>query len=163
MEALPMLWERLERLAKELGTSDHEWASYRQSFDETDRFYAQQFHSKAIAQGWDGPFAFLIRAAATGEVGDHKDFTALSEALEDVCADYEEVFTRPLRTAYVKATRPCLVVFTHPGTYHGVVRAALSYVHRSFAGLEQGLECNANFNGRGVAVAPAWIDRVEWL
>jgi hypothetical protein len=83
--------------------------------------------------------------------------------LEDVLADYEEVFGHSIVKDYLLATRPCLVVFTRPGDWHGATRAALNYVHRAVHGLGQSHSCNTNFSGHGSAVPPEWIDRIEWL
>ena len=160
--ALPKLWESLGVVASQW-SSPAEWEEYRRSFDRTDRFFSQQFHRKAIAPGWEGPFAFLVRDAAIGRRGDHKEFTQICETLEDICADYEDVTGLPLRRAYEEATRPCLVVFTTPSSGYGAVRAALNYAHRTIQGLKHSLECNANYNGLGEAVPSAWIDQVEWL
>ena len=159
---LPKLWESLGVVASQW-SSPAEWEAYQRSFDRADRRFSQQFRRKVIAPGWEGPFAFLVRDAAIGRSGDHKDFTQICETLEDICADYEDVTGRPLRRAYEGATRPCLVVFTTPGSRYGVVRAALNYAHRTAQGLEHSLACNANYTGMGDAVPPAWIDHVEWL
>jgi hypothetical protein len=160
--ALPKLWESLGAVAAQW-TPAAEWNDYQHSFEDSDRRSAQRFRQKRMAPGWGGPFAFLVRDAALHKVGNHKDFTRICEALEDICADYEEVFGRPLREAYEAATSPCLVVFTRPGDYFGAVRAALNYAHRTVAGLNQSLDSNANFNGEGDAVPRSWIGYVEWL
>ena len=47
--------------------------------------------------------------------------------------------------------------------WHGSVRAALNYAHRTAQRLEHSLACNANYTGMGEAVPPTWIDHVEWL
>ena len=160
--ALPKLWESLGVVASQW-SSPVEWEAYQRSFDRADRRFSQQFRRKVIAPGWEGPFAFLVRDGAIGRSGDHKDFTRICETLEYICADYEDVTGRPLRRAYEEATRPCLVVFTTPGSRYGVVRAALNYVHRTAQRLEHSLACNANYSGMGEAVPSAWIDHVEWL
>ena len=162
LAALPKLWESLGVVASKW-SSPAEWVEYRRSFDGADRCFSQQFHRKVIAPGWEGPFAFLVRDAAIGRCGDHKDFTQICETLEDICADYEDVTGRPLRRAYEEATRPCLVVFTAPGSRCGAVRAALNYAHRTVQSLEHSLECNTNYGGMGEAVPPGWVDHVEWL
>ena len=162
LAALPKLWESLRVVASQW-SSPAEWEEYRRSFNRSDRRFSQQFRRKVIAPGWEGPFAFLVRDAAIGRSGDHKDFTQICETLEDICADYEDVTGRPLRRAYEEAMRPCLVVFTTPGSRYGVVRAALNYAHRTAQRLEHSLACNANYTGMGEAVPPAWIDHVEWL
>lgn len=160
--ALPQLWKDLEVVAQQW-TSPAEWAAYRESFVASGRFYAHQFHSKAIAPGWQGPFAFLVRDAALGHHRGHKQFTRICEALEDMCADYQEVFGHPLRTAYEASTAPCLVVFTAPGGGRGAVTAATVFVYRSLWKLSHGLSSNTCYSGKGTAVPPSWIERVEWL
>jgi len=160
--ALPKLWAFLGAVASRW-TPEREWRAYRRSFDRADGQFSQQFHHKSCIQGWEGPFAFLVKDAALHKHADHKDFTKICEALEDICMDYEKRFGHPLREAYEAATRPCLVIFTRPGEWHGAVKAALNYVHREVVGLDQSFESNTNFNGRGVAVPPSWIDSVEWL
>ena len=160
--ALPKLWEALGVVASQW-SSPTEWAEYRKSFDRADRFFSQQFRRKVIVPGWEGPFAFLVRDAAIGRCGDHKDFTQICETLEDICADYEDVTGHPLRRAYEEATRSCLIVFTTPGSRYGAVRAALNYAHRTVQRLEHSVACNANYTGMGEAVPPVWIGQVEWL
>ena len=162
LAALPKLWEWLGVVASQW-SSPAEWEEYRRSFDRADRRFSQQFRRKVIAPEWEGPFAFLVRDAAIGRSGDHKDFTQICETLEDICADYEDVTGRPLRRAYEEATRPCLVVFTAPGSRYGTVRAALNYAHRTVQRLAHSVACNANYTGMGEDVPPAWIDHVEWL
>jgi hypothetical protein len=163
MAALPKLWESLGPLAGPL-IGNAEWAHYRASFDTADRFFVNQFHNKRICPGWEGPFAFLVKDAALGrEDGGHKDFTRICETLEDICADFKEVFGLSLQTQYENATRPCLIVFRIPGDWSGAVRAALNYVHRHANGLDCGLECNTNFSGEGQAVPASWIEEIEWL
>ena len=125
--------------------------------------YSEQFHQKRIAQGWEGPFAFLVRDAALHKHQGHKDFTRLCEAAEDICADFEQLHERDLTRAYQATTRPCLVVFTWPGDQWGAVRAAANYVYRSVRGIDCGVDCNTNFSGGGKPVPRALIDRVEWL
>ena len=144
--ALPKLWESLGVVASQW-SSPVEWEAYQRSFDRADRRFSQQFRRKVIAPGWEGPFAFLVRDAAIGRSGDHKDFTRICETLEDICADYEDVTERPLRRAYEEATRPCLVVFTTPGSRYGVVRAALNYAHRTAQRLEHSLACKRTIAG----------------
>jgi hypothetical protein len=161
LAVLPKLMDFLGAVAAKW-ISPVEWAKYQRSFACSDRAFAQQFRQKRIAPEWQGPFAFLIKDAALHTHNVHKDFTRICETLDDVCADFQQVFGYPLREAYEAATRPCLVVFTRPGDWHGAVKAALNYVHRSVAGLEQSRECNTNFNGNCVAVPPSWIDFVEW-
>jgi hypothetical protein len=160
--AVPKLWESVGAVAAQW-TSPAEWIAYQCSFERADRPFSQQFHRKRNIQGWEGPFAFLVKDAALHKYDDHKDFTSICETLEDICADYEQVSGHPLREAYEAATRPCLVIFTRPGEWHGAVRAALNYVHREVVGLDQDFESNANFNGEGVPVPQSWIDCVEWL
>jgi len=160
--ALQKLWEAVRAVAAQW-TSPAEWIAYRRSFEGADRLFSEQFHRKRCLQGSDGPFAFLVKDAALHKYDTHKDFTRICEALEDICADYEQVFGHPLREAYEAATRPCLVIFTRPGEWHGAVRAALNYIHREVVGLGQGLESNANFNGEGVPVPRSQIHCVEWL
>ena len=162
LAALPKLWESLWVVASHWSLP-REWEEYRRTFDRADRFFSRQFRRKMVAHGWEGPFAFLVRDAALGHGGDHKDFTQICETLEDICADYEEVTGRPLRREYRKATRRCLVVFTTPGTRYGAVRAALNYVHRTVQKLDHSIACNVNYTGAGRAVTAAWIDHVEWL
>jgi hypothetical protein len=161
-EALPKLWESLGAVAAKW-TSPAKWKEYRRSFECSDRFFPQQFRRKQIAPEWEGPFAFLVRDAALRRYDVHKDFTKICETLEDICADYEDVFAHPLRGAYEAATRPCLVTFTQPGDWPGAVRAALHYVRRAIDGIEQDLKSNTNFNGKGAAVPRSSIDFVEWL
>jgi hypothetical protein len=160
--ALPKLWESLGAAAAQW-TSPAEWIAYQRSFERADRPFSQQFHCKQNNRGWEGPFAFLVKDAALHKYADHKDFTKICETLEDICADYEQVFGHPLREGYEAATKPCLVIFTRPGEWHGAVKAALNYVHREVVGLDQSLESNANFNGEGVPVLQSWINCVEWL
>jgi hypothetical protein len=162
LQALPKLWDCLGRIA-ERWTSPAEWIEYQRSFEKGDRHFAKQFHRKQEFDEWEGPFAFLVRDAALGRHGGHRTFTAMSEAAEDVCGDYEEVFGHPLAAAYRAATRPCLVVFTTPGPHPRTVRAALNYAHREVCGIEHGLSSNWCFAGKGTAVPPDWLDRVEWL
>jgi len=160
---LPLLWNTLGNLTAPW-TSPETWLEYQRSFATANRHYAVQFRQKRIDRGWEGPFAFLVRDAALGRHGRrHKDFTKMSEALEDVCADYEEVFGHPLGQAYQVATNRCLVIFTQPGPYPGAVSAALNYVHRALHDLDCGIECNTCFCGEGEAVPASWIERVEWL
>ena len=83
LAALPKLWESLEVVASQW-SSPAEWEEYRRSFNRPDRRFSQQFRRKVIAPGWEGPFAFLVRDAAIGRSGDHKDFTQICETLEDI-------------------------------------------------------------------------------
>jgi len=162
--ALPKLWGYLGAVALNAGwTTEAGWAEYQGEFETSDRRFAQQFRQKLMSPGWEGPFAFLVRDAALLEQDVHKNFTRIPEALEDICADFEQKYKHPLRQAYEATTKPCLVIFTRPGDWYGAVRAALNFVHRSVVGLEQTLECNANFNGEGHAVPLSWINHVEWL
>lgn len=161
-EALPKLWHSVATVAMQQ-QSEEDWAAYQLSFDREDRHFSAQFHQKAIAPGWEGPFAFLVRDAALGRCGRHKNFTTICETLEDICADYEDATGYQLRAAYEAATRGCLVVFTRPGNWPGAVRAALNYLHRSLRNEEQSLACNINYAGHGVTVPHAWIDEIEWL
>ena len=160
--ALPKLWELLGVIASQW-TSPAEWEAYRRSFERADRFFSAQFRRKVNAPGWGGPYAFLVRDAAMGRCGEHKDFTRICETLEDICADYEDVTGHPLRQAYQEATRRCLVVFRTPGSQRDAVRAALNYAHRTVQGLEHSLECNTNYSGMGEVVPPECIDHVGWL
>ena len=160
--ALPELWKDLESVARQW-TGPSEWAAYRESFAASDRFYAHQFHSKAIASGWQGPFAFLVRDAALGRHRGHKHFTRICEALEDICADYQEVFGHPLRSAYEASTEPCLVVFTAPGGDCGAVTAATVFLYRAIQAMSHGRSSNTCYSGKGKAVPPSWIERVEWI
>ena len=162
LAALPRLWESLKVVASQW-SSPTEWEEYRRTFERADRFFSQQFRRKLVAPEWEGPFAFLVRDAAIGRSGDHKDFTQICETLEDICADYEDVTGRSLRREYREATRPCLVVFTTPGTRYGAVRAALNYAHRTVHGVGHSVACNVNYTGMGRAVPRARIDHVEWL
>ena len=161
-EAMPNVWEALGVCAQRW-LSAAEWRDYQRSFNRGDRTYSSQFHRKSGAPGWEGPFAFLVKDAALGKHDEHKDFTALSEVAEDVCADFEEVHGYPLRKEYERVARPCLVVFTWPVTDFGTIRAATNYVYRSLRGIKCGLDCNANFSGCGQPVPFSSIDRVEWL
>jgi hypothetical protein len=162
--ALEKLWDSLRAVALSHGwASSQEWAAYRASFEQADRQFSRQFHSKRVVSGWDGPFAFLVRDAAVGDHRIHKDFTAISEAAEDICADFEAVLHHPLRAGYQAATARCLVVFIRPGDWPGAVCSALNYVHRGVVRLDQGRTSNTNFSGNGRAVPPSWIERVEWL
>ena len=162
---LPQLWNALKEFAREW-LSEDQWRQYQLDFANSDRQFAAQFRRKEQFLGpgmWEGPFAFLVRDAAVGAVGDHIDFTAMPECLEDICGDFEEVFGKPLGAAFRQATRPCLVVFTRPGDWPGAVRAAASYVYRSLQGLDHDRACNTCFDGEGEAVPLSWIDAVEWI
>lgn len=106
---------------------------------------------------------FLVRDAALGRCGDHKDFTRIPEVLEDIYGDYADLTGHPLHQAYEHATCPCVVEFTTRGGRYGAVRAALNYAHRTLRGFEHGVECNTCFTGKGQAVPRAWIDRIDWL
>jgi len=161
-QALPLLWAIFADLAKRW-VSDREWADYRRSFTVSDRYFAVQHRMKCQAPGWEGPFAFLVRDAAIGLHCGHKSFTSIPEVAEDICGDFEQVFGQPLRNEYVKATAPCLVVFSVPGPRVGAVGAALTYVYRTIHQAPQSLMSNTNFSGSGRAVAPKHIVRVEWL
>jgi hypothetical protein len=162
LQTLPRLWEALGNCA-DRWLSPSEWDDYQRSFSRADRFFSQQFHRKQLLPDWQGPFAFLLRDAALGKHVGHKNFTLLSEAAEDICADFEAVFRHPLQQVWQETARPCLVVCTLPGAWPGTVRAAANYVYRSLRGIECGLDCNANFDGHGQAVPFSLIDRVEWL
>lgn len=158
---LPLLLDSVGKLAVEW-ISQEDWERYRSTWESSGRPFVCQFHRKAMAPGWEGPFAFLVKEAALGMVGDHKDFTRISEALEDICADFEGAFQVPLRAAYEAATRRCIVTFTRPGDWPGAVGAALNYVHRSVHHEGHSVHCNTVFSGEGKAVPPEWIDLVEW-
>lgn len=161
-EAMPRLWDALGATASQwMATSD--WNEYRRSFMRGDRLYSKQYAQKRIVPGWAGPFAFLVRDAALNRHRGHKDFTGLSEAAEDICADFNQVYGLDLKSAYQASTGRCLVVFTTRGAYWGTVRAAANYVYYATHGLECGHDCNTNFSGKGQAVPPDVIDRVEWL
>jgi hypothetical protein len=135
--AMPMLWEVLGACAAQwLSASD--WEEYRGSFMRGDRTYSGQFAQKRIVRGWDGPFAFLVRDAALGRHRGHKDFTLFAEVVEDICADFSQVYGLDLENAYQASTRPCLVVFTTPGSHWGTVRAAANYVYYSIHDMECG-------------------------
>ena len=162
MDAWSSLWGSLGVIASQWLTPS-EWAGYRRSFERGDRRFSQQFQRKQIVPGWEGPFAFLVRDAAIGRCGDHKDFTKMPETVEDICADFEEVMGHPLCAAYEAATRPCLVMFTSPGTRYGVVGAGLNYAHRCVCELEHSFACNAVYVGGGVGVPASRIERIEWL
>ncbi len=162
LAALPRLWEDLESVARSW-IGPEEWNAYRESFASSGRFYSLQFTSKAISAAWEGPFAFLVRDAALGRHRGHKQFTRICEALEDICADYQEVFGHALRHAYEASTEPCLVVFTAPGGGRGAVTAATVFVYRSLHELSHGRSSHACFSGKGKAVPASWIERVEWL
>jgi hypothetical protein len=163
LAALPKLWRWLGAVAVKAGwTTEAGWAEYEREFETSDRHFAEQFRRKRISPGWEGPFAFLIKDAALHRYDLHKDFTRIPETLEDICGDFEQKYGYPLGQAYEAATKPCLVIFTRPGDWHGAVKAALNFVHRSIVGIEQTFECNANFNAEGHAVPASWIDGVEW-
>jgi hypothetical protein len=161
LQATPKLWGDLGACAA-AWLSEADWLKYQHSFSRGDRTYSSQFRSKRLARGWEGPFAFLVKDAALNRHRGHKDFTQICEAAEDICADFEEVYGQSLRDAYVASTRPCLVVFTRPGPWHGAVRAAANYVFRSHRGIDCGFDCNTNFSGKGNPVPFLWIDAVEW-
>lgn len=162
-EALPRLWTTLGTITSKWQSAE-EWTAFRESFERGEGQFASQFQLKSQLVGWDGPFAFLVRDAAVGNAGDHKDFTKLCETLEDICAEYEVRTGHLLRAAYQAVTRPCLVVFISPGdSRQHCVRAALNYAHRALHGERQGLDCNANYTGKGKAVPSACIERIEWL
>ncbi len=94
-QALPALWNTLGECARQW-VSPAEWGDYQHSFSRGDRTFSGQFHQKQIVTGWEGPFAFLVRDAALGKHGRHKDFTRAPEVVEDICADFEEVHARPV-------------------------------------------------------------------
>jgi hypothetical protein len=156
------MWEALGTCAARW-LSQASWIEYQQSFSRGDRQFSGQFRKKRSATGWEGPFAFLVKDAALGKHDAHKDFTKMSETIEDICADFEEVHGHPLGQVYEEMSRPCLVVFRWPGPWPGTVRAAANYVFRSLREIDCGLYCNANFSGGGNPVPHSLIDRVEWL
>lgn len=164
MAALERLWPVLRPLALRWITAE-QWDDYRESWDSSDRPFARQFVRKQMVKTWEGPFAFLVRACAVGgsDAG-HKDFTKLgSEALEDICGDFEDLFGHSLREAYLKATRRCLIVFTTPWCNHDSVRSALFYAYAALHGIEPGFRGNSNFVGSGHAVPREWVQKIDWL
>jgi len=165
MQALDRLWPILAPLALRW-ISQERWEEYRLSWGTGDRPFVEQFNRKGLVDTWEGPFAFLVRGCAVGgrDAG-HKDFTKVgSEALEDICGDFEEVFGKPLGEEYVKATRRCLVVFTAPWCEPRYVRAALLYAYCSMRGLDPGFRGNDNFVGNGKQGVPReWIQKIELL
>ena len=162
LEAMPTVWEALGVSAQQW-LSAAQWQDYQSSFNRGDRKYSHQFRSKRQVPHWEGPFAFLVKDAALGKHREHKNFTALSEVAEDICADFEELYGHPLREEYQKVARSCLVTFTWDGTDFQTIRAAANYVYRSLQGIECGLACNTNFDGGGKPVPFTSIDGVEWL
>jgi hypothetical protein len=163
LQALPKLWRILGHLAAEW-VGDSEWADYQTSFSRGDRTYSRQFRNKRVVRGWEGPFAFLVRDAATGKHGHwHKDFTSISETAEDICSDFESEFGYPLRSRYESALRPCLVSFVWPEPPGSALRATANYIFHSLRNIDCGRDCNANFSARGKAVGFELIDRIEWL
>jgi hypothetical protein len=165
MHALRHIWEAIGFVvARRRWVSEAEWQRFSATFLESDTYGAEQFARKAIAPGWEGPFAFLVRdAAVKGRSAGHRDFTRLSETAEDICLAFEERYKRPLRKALHQHLSPCLVVFTRPRDWPGAVRAALNYAFRADRRLAQNFDCNTCFSGEGEAVPRSWIDRVEWL
>lgn len=161
-QALPKLWGILAEIARKWIT-EREWEAFRESFPVADRKFAVRHRSKLQVPGWEGPSAFLVRDAAIGLHCGHKSFTSIPEVVEDICGDFEQVFKLPLHAEFVKASAPCLVVFSAPGPWCGAVGAALLYVHRVLRKVPQSIDSNMNFSGSGHAVAPQRIIRVEWL
>jgi len=159
--ALPKIWDVLGAIAARW-LSDSAWAEYQESFLRSDRSFARQFRCKHMVPEWEGPFAFLLKDAALHKHNTHKDFSRLCETMEDICADFEEVHGHPLQDAYEELSRPCLVIFRWPGAWPGTVRAAANYVFRALRGIDCGLHCNTNFNGKGQPVPVSLIDCVEW-
>lgn len=162
-QALPKLWAALGTLATKWLT-EADWANYQDSFLRGDRHYSEQYCGKARVEGWEGPFAFSNRAAATGQHGRaHSRFTAISETASDICDDFKVEFGHDLRAAYTELARPCLVVFVWPEPSFPALRAAANFIFRHITGLEHGKDCNAVFRGRGTAVPAQMIERLDWL
>ncbi len=129
-----------------------------------DSHFAEHLYRKQTSAGcWEGPFAFLVKDAALGDVGDHIAFAAIGEAAKAICDDYEDLFGHALGEAYCDLTKPCLVTFTRPGNWHPAVASALNYAYRMVGNLRYARECNTCFDGKGVAVPREWIDDVQWL
>jgi hypothetical protein len=162
--ALPRIWSVLETVAVQSGIGRAVWRTFQEGFWSSHTAGSSQFSRKFLSPGWEGPFAFLVRAAAVdgGDAG-HRDFTRISEAAEDILMSFEELHGVALRDAVIAATKPCLVVFIAADSWHGAVQAAISYAYRADVGMDQSIHSNTCFSGEGQAVPPEWIERVEWL
>jgi hypothetical protein len=164
-EALPTIWEQLGRVAVRRGwVNQSAWNEFREGFWGSRTHGAIQFARKFMSRGWEGPFAFLVRSAATrGRGGGHRDFTRISEAAEDICSAFKEQHGQDLEAAYRDSTKRCLVTFTRPGQWDGAMSAALSYAYRAERRIAQSLHSNTCFSGEGSRVPPEWINAVEFL
>jgi hypothetical protein len=162
----PKVWDFLGSLATRWLTGA-EWERYKATFYDGARPHPRIIAGKRLLERSDGPFAFLVRDAALGRVTGasrvHKDFTAVPELIEDICLDFQEVYSKSLLTAFRSETLRCLVVFKRPGDWRGAVSAALMYVYLSVHEIGQNLDSNANFNGKGRFVPPSWITDIDWL
>jgi hypothetical protein len=162
-EALPKLFDLLGEIAGQWSAPE-EWERFKDSIQTGSSQYAVQLRRKrGDKNAWGGPFAFLVRDAALGHVGDHQMFWDVPETVKDLCATYEEQFGHSLLEAYQAGTQPCLVNFIRPGNWPGAVFAALNYAHRQATGLDHSFRCNQNFASDNKTIPAEWIDRIEWL
>ena len=162
-QALPKIWSALGTLAIRWLT-ETEWRHYQRSFLGGKRHYSQQYRIKRMVKGWEGPFAFSNRDAATGRHGRvHRRYTGIGETAADICADFHEVFGHDLGTAYAELAQPCLVVFVWPAVSLSALKAAANFIFRDIIGMEHGRDCNAVFRGGGRVVPAQMIEKVDWL
>jgi hypothetical protein len=153
------IWDFLGKLASEW-TPVKEWDHFRRNMRGEG---ALQYGLKVGSMIGQGPFGFLVRPIifCPEEMGNH-DYLGIPEIVEDICNSYEEMFQRPLREAYMNATRGCIVKFRAEDSRPDTVGAALMYLHCEVQGKDPWDQCNTCYDGEGSTVSREAILGIEW-
>lgn len=157
---LDSIWALLGTLASEW-SSPSEWEHFRGSMDGPG---AREYHLRTSSRVDDGPHAFLVRDAILHpeQLRSH-DYLRMPEIIQDICTSYHHRYQHPLYDRARQATRPCIVTFRSSSPWPDALAAALMYVHRVVRREDLFLHCNTCFDGKGGAVPPVDIVRLEWL
>jgi hypothetical protein len=145
--------------------TDGEWQDFRRTVESTHPHHlAGLYRMKLAGNIHHGPYAFLVREILLRQrtLGNH-DYLSLPEVVEDICACFQETFGAPeLRSAFIKATKPCIVKFYDKTARSDLLPNALDYLTRvrrtsSIAGFY-----STSFVGSGT-IPKSRIEKVEFL
>jgi hypothetical protein len=126
-------------------------------------FVSPSYCSKLSALEEQGPCAFLLRDAALGRSDSHRNFLKAPEIVEDLALQINGKRFKEILTAYQRITKRCIVSFRSSEPRPDVARRALAYCHAFLHGRENPPRWNTCFCGRGKAVPPSDLLRIEWL